>query len=132
MPLDDKARKLIEGKNFGHLATIRWDGSPHVTPVWVDLDNDQVLVNTSVGRVKERNVRRDDRVAISIADQENPYDYVQIRGHVAEVTREGADEHIDKMAKKYLGKDEYPFRRPAEERIIVRVVADAVDWRGAG
>ncbi len=121
MPLDDKARKLIQGKNFGHLATIRWDGSPHVTPVWVDLDNDQVLVNTSEGRVKERNVRRDDRVAISIADQENPYEYVQIRGHVAEVTRDGADEHIDKMAKKYVGEDKYPWRTPDEKRVILRI-----------
>ncbi|MDQ3964748.1 MAG: PPOX class F420-dependent oxidoreductase [Actinomycetota bacterium] len=121
MPLDDKARKLIQGKNFGHLATISWDGSPHVTPVWIDLDNDQVLVNTSVGRVKERNVRRDDRVAISIADQEDPYDYVQIRGHVAEVTRDGADEHIDKMAKKYTGEDKYPWRSPDEKRVVLRI-----------
>ena len=121
MALDDKARKLIEGKNFAHLATIRSDGSPHVTPVWIDLDNDLVLVNTAEGRVKERNVRGDDRITISIADQENPYDYVQIRGRVAEVTVEGADDHIDKMAKKYLGKDEYPWRSSDEQRVLLRI-----------
>ena len=121
MALDDKARKLIEGKNFAHLATIRSDGSPHVTPVWIDLDNDLVLVNTAEGRVKERNVRGDDRVTISIADQENPYDYVQIRGRVAEVTTESADDHIDKMAKKYLGKDEYPWRSSDEQRVLLRI-----------
>ncbi len=121
MPLDDKARELIQAKNFGHLATIRSDGSPHVTPVWIDLDNDQVLVNTSEGRVKERNVRRDERVAISIADQEDPYEYVQIRGRVAEVTQDGADEHIDKMAKKYIGKERYPWRSPDETRVVLRI-----------
>ena len=113
--------KLIEGKNFGHLATIMPDGSPQVSPVWVDYNGGLVLVNTAEGRVKPRNVRRDKRVAISIADQNNPYSMASIRGKVVEITEKGADAHIDKLAKKYLGKDKYPWKKPGDKRVILKI-----------
>lgn len=126
VPLSENARALIEGQNFGHLATLMPDGSPQVSPVWVDHDGTHVLVNTAEGRVKLRNVRRDPRVAISIANQQNPYQMVTIRGRVAEITHEGADAHIDKMAKKYLGQDTYPFRRPGERRVILKIAPEHI------
>ena len=97
------------------------DGSPQVTPVWVDLDGDLVVVNTAKGRQKDKNMRRDPRVAIAIIDPENPYRYVEIRGRVAEIVEQGADAHIDKMAKKYLGKDTYPRRSVGEVRVIYKI-----------
>ena len=97
------------------------DGAPHVAPVWIDREGDTILVNTAVGRVKQRNVARDPRVAISIGDQNNMYDKVVIRGRVASQTLEGADAHIDKLAKKYIGEDRYPSRQPGEKRIILRI-----------
>jgi PPOX class probable F420-dependent enzyme len=119
--LSDKTKRLIEGKNFAFLATILPDGSPHVAPVWIDLEGDTILVNTAVGRAKQRNVTRDPRVALSLADQNNMYDKVVIRGRVRSQTLEGADAHIDKLAKKYIGKDKYPWRAPEEKRIILRI-----------
>lgn len=119
-------RDLIERPNFAHLATLMPDGSPQVTPVWVDLDGDTILINTAEGRVKTRNLDRDPRVALSIADQQNPYRYIQVRGRVVERTHEGADAHIDKLAKKYLGQDRYPFRRPGEQRVIFRIQPEHV------
>jgi len=116
--LSPGVRKLFTEPNFGQLATIMPDGSPQVTTVWVDLDGDHILVNTAEGRVKPRNVRRDPRVAVAIADKDNPYSNASIRGRVVEVTNEGAEEHIDKLAKKYLGQDKYPFRQPGERRVI--------------
>ncbi len=124
--LSETARALLEGQNFGHLATLMPDGSPQVSPVWVDHDGTHVLVNTAEGRVKLRNVRRDPRVAISIANQQNPYQMVTIRGRVVEITHEGADAHIDKMAKKYLGQDTYPFRRPGEQRVILKIAPEHI------
>lgn len=119
--LSDGVRKLLEGKNFAHLATLMPDGSPQVSAVWVDYDGKHVLVNTAEGRQKPLNLRRDPRVAISIVDQENPYVSATIRGRVVELTHDGADAHIDKMAKKYLGQDTYPFRAPGEQRVILKV-----------
>ncbi len=119
-------RDLFERPAFAHLVTLMADGSPQVTPVWCDLQDGEVLINTAKGRVKERNVRRDPRVALDVTDPENPYRYIQVRGQVTELTEEGADAHIDRMAKKYLGKDEYPFRQPGEERIILRIRPDRV------
>lgn len=126
IPLSESARTLLEGQNFGHLATLMPDGSPHVSPVWVDHDGAHVLVNTAEGRVKLRNVRRDPRVAISVANQQNPYQMVAIQGRVVEITREGADAHIDKMAKKYLGQDTYPYRRPGEQRVILKIAPEHI------
>ena len=119
--LSDNARRLIQGKNFGHLATLNPDGSPQVTPVWVDLEGDLVLINTARGRIKERNVKRDPRVALSVFDQDNPYDKAIIRGEVVEITEEGADRHIDHLAKKYLGKDKYPWGQAGYKRVILKI-----------
>jgi len=111
-------RKLFTEPNFAHLATLMPDGSPQVSPVWVDLDGDRIIVNSAEGRAKPRNIRRDPRVAIAIYSTENPYAHATVRGRVVEITHEGADAHIDKMAKKYLGQDKYPYRQPGEERVI--------------
>jgi len=112
--------KLIEGKNFAHFATLMPDGSPQISVVWIDREGDIILVNTAKGRVKEKNVKRDPRVALSIADQQNPYHAAFIRGRVLEVTSNGAEAHIDKLAKKYLGEDKYP-RAPSEKRVIIKI-----------
>ena len=119
--IPDKYADLFKKPAFANLATIMPDGSPQVTPVWCDYDGKYVLFNTAEGRLKDRNLRRDPRVALSIMDPENPYRYLQIRGRVVDVTKKGADQHIDKMAKKYLNKDKYPFRQPGEERVIFKI-----------
>jgi PPOX class probable F420-dependent enzyme len=115
--LPDNVKQLLEKPNFAHLATLMPDGSPHVTAVWVHVEDGRILVNTAEGRVKPRNLRNDPRVALSVVDQEQPYVAASIRGRVVEMTHEGADEHIDALAKKYLGADSYPFRTPGEQRI---------------
>ena len=124
--LSPKVRNLFEGKNLAHIATLMPDGSPHVTVVWIDIEGDRILFNTAEGRVKPRNLRRDPRVAISIVDSNNPYAEASIRGRVIEITAQGADEHIDKLAKKYLGQDTYPMRRSDETRLIVVIEPEHV------
>jgi PPOX class probable F420-dependent enzyme len=119
--LNPKAVALIEGKNFANLATISSDGHPHVATVWVDHDGDIIIVNTAVGRVKQRNTAKDPRVSLSIANQNNPYEMMTVKGRVIKQTKEGADAHIDKMAKKYTGADKYAYRQPGEQRIILRI-----------
>jgi PPOX class probable F420-dependent enzyme len=121
--------KLFEGKNFAFVATLMKDGWPQITPTWVDLEDGRILVNTAEGRLKQKNISRDDRIAISVADQNNPYHMVTIRGRVAEQTKEGADEHIDKLAKKYLGVDKYPQRSPDEKRIILKIKPERVHYQ---
>jgi PPOX class probable F420-dependent enzyme len=111
---------------FANVATLNPDGSPQVTPVWVDFDGTHVLINTAKGRVKAKNLAREPRVALSIADPDNAYRYLGIQGRVVEMTETGGDAHIDKMAKKYLGKDSYPFRAPGEVRLIVKISPDKV------
>lgn len=124
--LTEKQRKLLtEGKNFAHVATIMPDGSPQVTPVWVDFDGSHILFNTEEKRVKLRNLRRDPRVTLSVLDMGNPYDFVEFRGRVVEMTTEGADAHIDAMANKYLGQETYPFSRPGDVRVIVKVEVES-------
>ena len=115
---------------FAQLATVNADGTPQVTPVWVDFDGTHVLVNTARGRVKTKNLERNPRVALSISDPENPYRYVGIQGRVVEMTEKGGDAHIDKMAKKYLNKESYPFRQPGEVRVIVKIAPDKVHTNG--
>jgi PPOX class probable F420-dependent enzyme len=120
--LTEDAIKLIEGRNFGYLATVMKDGSPQVTPVWVDHEGkDYILVNTALGRTKQKNTKRRLKVAIAVADASNQYEKVAIRGVVVEQTTRGADEHIDKLAKKYLGKEKYPYRSPSEKRVILKI-----------
>jgi len=111
---------------FAHVATLNSDGSPQVTPVWIDFDGTHVLVNTAKGRMKARNLAREPRVALSITDPDNSYRYLGIQGRVVEMTETGGDAHIDKMAKKYLGKDKYPFRAPGEVRVIVKIAPEKV------
>jgi PPOX class probable F420-dependent enzyme len=124
--LSPKVRALLEAPNFGSLATIMSDGSIHVTPVWVDHDGEHVLFNTSEGRQKLRNLRRDSRVGLAVFDMGNPYHYVSIRGHVVEMTHQGAVEHINKLARKYLGVDQYPYLQPGEQRVIVLIEPEHV------
>jgi PPOX class probable F420-dependent enzyme len=118
--LTSNAIRLIEGKNFGFLAVLLPDGSPHVSPVWVDHEGDTVLVNTAVGRVKQKNTVRDQRVMISVLDSKNPYDRVIVQGQVTQ-TYEGAEVHIDKLANKYTGAKKYQRSSAKEKRIILRI-----------
>ena len=119
--IPESHRDLFEKKAFAHLATLMPGGEPQVTPVWVDYDGRHVLINTAESRQKDKNLRRDPRVSLSILDPDNPYRYLEVRGHVAERTHDGADQHIDAMAKKYLGKEKYPFRRPGEVRVLYKI-----------
>ena len=118
--------KLLEGKNFASFATLMDDGSPHVAPTWIDHEGDIILVNTAAGRVKEKNVRNDPRVALSVYDQENPYHMISIRGKVIELTTNGAEDHADKLAKRYFGVDKYPYRAPGEKRMILKIKPDQI------
>ncbi len=129
--LTEKARTLVDDPNFAYLATIDEDGAPQVSPVWIDRDGDTLLVNTASGRVKDRNMRRDPRVAISVADRGNQYEKVDIRGRVVNVVGgEEADSHIDKMAQKYMGQETYPWRKADEERVIFRIEPERVAEMG--
>jgi len=123
--LTKEHKELLRKPVFAHVATVMPDGTPQSTPVWVDTDGEAVLFNTAKGRVKAKNLERNPVVAISVTNPENPYEMLEVRG-LAELVEEGADEHIDKLAKKYLGKDEYPFRQPGEERVIVRVKPEKI------
>ena len=125
--LTDKARTLIDEPNFAYVATVMEDGSPQVSPVWIDREDGRVVFNTAVGRVKERNLRRDPRIAISIADRGDQYSKVDIRGRVTDfVEGDEADRHIDKMAKKYIGQETYPWKSPGEQRVIVKVQPERI------
>ena len=119
--------KIIKKKSFAFLGTLMKDGSPHVSPVWIDItDNNIILINTAKGRIKQKNVSRDPRVSISLTDDENPYSMVTIRGQVIEQTSDGADEHIDKLAKKYLNTDRYPGHSPDMKRTILKIRPEKV------
>jgi PPOX class probable F420-dependent enzyme len=119
--IPEKYRDLFTKRAFASLTTLMPDGSPQTTPVWVDIDGDEVIFNSAKGRQKDKNVRRDPRVAMAIIDPDNPYRYLEVRGKVTEITEEGADDHINKMAKKYLGQDKYPYRQPGEVRVIYKI-----------
>ena len=119
--IPEKYRDLFSKPAFANLATLMPDGNPQVTPVWIDYDGKYVIVNSAKGRQKDRNLRREPRVALTVMDPENPYRYLGIRGRVKEITERGADAHIDKMAKKYLNKDKYPYRQPGEVRVLYKI-----------
>lgn len=119
--IPNKWHDLFEKKVFANLATVMPSGAPQVTPVWVDFDGENVLVNTAEGRQKDKNLQREPRVSLALLDPENPYRYLEVRGRVVERTHNGADDHINKMAKKYLGKDVYPFRQPGEVRVLYKI-----------
>jgi PPOX class probable F420-dependent enzyme len=128
--IEDRDRALLQATNFCHVGTVRKDGTPHVVPVWVDVEDGDVLLNTAEGRAWLANADRDPRVTLTVQNLENPYEYVTIRGRVSERTHDGADEHINAMAKKYLDKDEYPFRQPDEVRVKIRVTPEHVNHSG--
>jgi PPOX class probable F420-dependent enzyme len=117
-------------KAFASLATVMPDGSPQVTPVWFDFDGTHFRINSARGRVKDRNMRRAARVAFAIADPDNPYRYLAVRGRVVEVTEQGADAHIDALARKYLGQDRYPGRQPGEIRVSYRIEPERINTMG--
>jgi PPOX class probable F420-dependent enzyme len=128
--LSEKARALIARPVLASLATLNPDGSPQITPLWVDRDGDDVVFNTAQGRKKARNLERDARVAVTVIDPDDQYNVVAFQGTVSEVTTDGADAHIDALAKKYLGVDTYPMRREGEVRIRVTVRTDHIAMQG--
>jgi PPOX class probable F420-dependent enzyme len=127
--LPQSVKKILEDKAYGHVITFDESGKPQVTMVWVDVDGDDVVFNTAEGRLKPKNLRRDPRVIISVQDRNDPQSYVVFHGK-ATVTEAGADPHIDKLAKRFLGADKYPFRQPGEKRLIVRVKPDRLGGYG--
>ena len=122
--IPDSHKDILDKVIFGHLATLNPDGSPQSTPIWFEYDGEHILINSSKGRWKDRNMRRDARVALSIIDPDNAYRYLEVRGRVVDITEEGAVDHINKLAKKYLGKDEYPFLQPGEVRVKYKIVPE--------
>jgi PPOX class probable F420-dependent enzyme len=130
--LTEKQAKLFTDRNWGVIATIREDGSPHATPVWIDFDGADVLVNSAYGRTKVTNIERDPRATVTVLPAANQQaGYVMVSGN-AEVVEEGALEHINMLAKKYLGEDKYPYLGPGERRVIIRIHPERVDGFGAG
>jgi PPOX class probable F420-dependent enzyme len=129
--IEGRAEDLLKAKNYANVATLRRDGSVQVAPVWVDVQDGLAVLNSAEGRAWPRNLERDPRVTLTVQNLENPYEYVEIRGRVTERTTEGADAHIDSMARKYLGQDEYPYRQPGEQRIIIRVEPEHVYLQAA-
>ncbi|HUN79442.1 MAG TPA: PPOX class F420-dependent oxidoreductase [Solirubrobacteraceae bacterium] len=129
--VEGRAAELLRAKNFCTVSTLRADGSVQAAPVWVDLQDGMPTLNTAEGRAWPGNLQRDPRVTLTVQNMENPYEYVSIRGRVAERTHDGADEHIDALADKYLGKPQYPYRQPGEQRVIIRVAPEHVHTYGS-
>ncbi len=129
-PIPDQFKDLFSKVAFAHLATLMPDGRPQVTPVWCDFDGSHVRVNSAKGRVKDKNMRGHKQVALSVQDPDNPYRHLALQGEVVDIIEDGADAHIDSLAKKYLGKDKYPFRSPGEVRVIYKIKADSVHTMG--
>ncbi len=123
-------KDLFNKVAFANLGTIMPDGSPQVTPVWCNFDGTNIWINSAKGRVKDKNMRRNKKVALSIQDPDNAYRHLSLQGEVIEITEHGADDHIDKLAKKYLGKDKYPFRGPGEVRVIYKIRPEKVTTMG--
>jgi PPOX class probable F420-dependent enzyme len=128
--IPDQYQDLLQKKAFAHLGTVMKDGSPQVTPIWFDYDGAHIRINSAAGRWKDKNMRSRPQVALSILDPDNPYRYIQLRGKVVAITKEGADAHIDSLAKKYLGQDKYPFRQPGEERVMYTIEVERVSAMG--
>jgi len=124
--LDQKQIALLEAPNLAHVATLRKDGSPQLTVTWIDWDGEHVVFNTAVGRAKERHLRRDPRAGVEVVDPNDPYNFVSVTGPVELVEGQEAADHIDKLAKKYLGVDSYPNRRPGQHRVLCKVRPDYV------
>jgi PPOX class probable F420-dependent enzyme len=128
--IEGRAEQLLKEKNFVVISTLRQDGTIHAAPAWVDIQDGRPVVNSAEGRAWPTNLKRDPRVTLTVQNLENPYEYVTIRGRVSEQTTEGADEHIDSLAKKYLGQDSYPYRQPGEQRVILRIEPEHVHVYG--
>ena len=128
--IPQKYLDLFSKKAFAHVATIMPDGSPQVTPVWLDYDGTHVRFNSARGRVKDKNLRRNPYVALSIQDPDNPYRYLQVRGRVVEITETGADDHINKLSQKYVGKPVYAGRQPGEVRVLYKIEPQKVSSMG--
>ena len=128
-PLSPAIKKILEDKAYGHVITFDESGKPQVTMVWVDADGDEVVFNTAEGRLKPKNLRRNPRVIISVQDRNDPQSYMVFHGK-ATVSEDGADPHIDTLAKRFLGADKYPFRQPGEKRLMVRVKPDRIGGYG--
>jgi PPOX class probable F420-dependent enzyme len=128
--IPEKYRDLFNKRAFASLATLMPNGDVQVTPVWVDVENHNVVFNSARGRVKDKNVRRDPRVTLTLIDPDNPYRYLEVRGRVVDITEKGAAQHIDKLAKKYLGVDKYPYAKPGEVRVLYRVKPEHVHAYG--
>jgi PPOX class probable F420-dependent enzyme len=124
--IEGRVRELLEGPNFAAVATLREDGAPAVNIAWVDVDDDHVVLNSAEGRRWPQNLRRDPRATVTVVNRENPYEYAQIRGRLAEEDHERAEENVDRLARKYLGEETYPFRRPGERRVIFRIEPEQV------
>ena len=127
--LPPSVKKILKDKAYGHVVTFNAEGKPQLTMVWMDGEGDEVLFNTADGRLKPKNLRRDPRVIISVQDRNDPQSYMVFHGK-ASVTESGADEHIDTLAKRFLGVDKYPFRQPGEKRLLVRVKVDRIGGYG--
>ena len=130
MKLTEAQKQLINAKNFGHIATINKDGSPQVSPVWIDLDGEHLIVNSEAKRLKVRNIKRDPRVSVSIQNAANPYQYIEIRGKAVDVTEKGGFQGIDKLAKKYMGVDKYPNNQPDDKRVVIKIEAQHIAGMG--
>ncbi len=128
--IPEQYKDLFDKKAFASLATVMPNGQPQVTPVWCDFDGSHVIVNSAKGRRKDRNMRSDPRVSLAISDPDNPYRYLEIRGTVVRITEEGADDHIDSMAKKYMGLDKYPYRQPGEVRVVYKIEPQRFSFMG--
>ena len=128
--IPEQYRDLFDKKAFASLATIMPNGQPQVTPVWCDFDGSHVIVNSAKGRRKDRNMRSNPRVSLAISDPDNPYRYLEVRGTVVEITEDGADDHIDSMAKKYMGVDKYPYREPGEVRVVYKIEPQRFSFMG--
>jgi PPOX class probable F420-dependent enzyme len=127
--LPQSVKTLLSDKAYGHVVTSNSDGKPQVTMVWMDVDGDEVLFNTAEGRRKAQNLRQDPRIIVSVQSRSDPQAYAVFHGK-ARVTETGADEHIDKLAKRFLGADKYPFRQPGEKRLLVRISVDRIGGFG--
>jgi PPOX class probable F420-dependent enzyme len=127
--LPQSVKKLLQDKAYGHVVTLNAQGRPQLTMVWVDVEGDEVLFNTAEGRKKPQNLRRDPRVIVSVQAHDDPQTYAVFHGK-ARITETGADDHIDKLAKRFLNADKYPFRQPGEKRLIVRISVDRIGGFG--
>jgi PPOX class probable F420-dependent enzyme len=127
--IPDSLKKILEDKAYGHVLTFNAKGNPEVTMVWLDVEGDEVLFNTAEGRRKPDNIRRDPRVIVSVQDRNNPQTYAVFHGK-ARVTDTNGDAHIDKLAKRFLGADKYPYRQPGEKRLVIRIAVDRIGGMG--